>query len=146
MAGSIHGFFFLSSQIPPAEAVQAYEIELETGEPSQRRRAGYLAGVLAQDKLANHNPAEALFESYLSIDADNISSDVDGMIRLARSKIALGKQAEAIKILSRVIAETNDNAARKRAQRLLGNLYWALANSRRRNAGIADEGRPDPAV
>ena len=100
------------------DALGAYREVINKGNASQSNRARYLAGVLAQDNLGDHERAEALFEAYLSQVSDG-QSDNAAMMRLAISKIALGKRADARRLLNNIVASTRDDTVRRRAERLL---------------------------
>jgi ferric-dicitrate binding protein FerR (iron transport regulator)/TolA-binding protein len=99
------------------QAVDAYFQVMRFATAADAGRARFRAGAILQDRLSEHRRAAELFEAYVA-GADG-SMKAEGMVRLARSYRALGREREARQIIEAVTREHRGTTAASQAQKML---------------------------
>lgn len=100
-----------------SDAVKALSKVEATGSFEDAQRARFRAGVILQDKLNLHEEACRKFDMYLTDSKGTVKAEA--MLRLAISKNACGKKAEANFILNNIVKEHRGTVAAEKAQKML---------------------------
>ena len=98
-------------------AITAYEATARHGSPADIQRATYLRGEILQDKLHDHDGALTAFRRFLAHTGDTrLRGAVQ--LRVAKSELALGRRAAALKTLDGILGSNVDDALKAQARTL----------------------------
>ncbi len=100
------------------ESVEAYREVIKTGGARAANRARFNAAILLQDRLGNHGAAARQLRAFLSEKDRSRTLEAEAMVRLARSHLHMGEDAQARQLLERVQAQYRGTSASIEAGRL----------------------------
>ncbi|MCP4600195.1 MAG: tetratricopeptide repeat protein [Proteobacteria bacterium] len=98
------------------DAIDAYKQVIEQGSSRAANSARFEAAVLLQDKLGRQAAAGALLDEYLR---GPLLLEAEAMVRLAKSRLQMGRSAEARELLEQVLERHSSTSAAIQASHLL---------------------------
>ncbi len=105
-----------------ALAVEAYTRVIALASDGKARRARFLAGVILQDQLNEHDEAAEMFERYLDARQGKSQIRATVMVRLSKSYVVLGRTEKARRLLDEVLVVAPGTRAADSAKVLLENI------------------------
>jgi tetratricopeptide (TPR) repeat protein len=118
----------------PAQVARCLSIELETARGPRRVQLFARLGVLRQERLGDEAGALEAYDQGLVLDP----AEDDLRARYVDVAIRLGRQADALKLLERIIATVRDPAVRARASMELGETLLGLGEAKRAKAVLTE--------